>query len=542
MMMSVSLFLACEKNPDDNITTKEPEITVTPIEPAAISSSGGRVVLNLKANRSWTVSSAPDWFTVTPTSGEASLYNQNVTIEAEENTGGAREVVLTFSIEGISVDVKIKQTHPFGSDAPANAIFFESFATSIGNFTIDDVKVPSEMSCVWEHSSQYKCMKGTAYDNSSNYESESWLISPEVSLEGYQEAFLTFEHAGGYFGTPSDEATLWVAEKDGEWEHFTIDEENYPTNWSFIPAGNWDMTQYAGKKIKIAFKYSSTSTKAGTWEIRNVSLQSGSYEETLIPAIDPTKTSWMELPATDSENLGYYAHRFSMDENIYRNFTFAWSQDDLVSLWVAYPLCKTYTNKIVQRSTDAWRYDPILGKEKSAAPFSYYAGDYARGHQLPSADRLCCTEANKQTFYGSNIAPQLNEHNEGIWVTLENYVRDIANASDTTYVVTGCVVDGSDEITTDSDGKNITVPVAFYKALLRYEKGAETEWTGAAFYTEHKDYGSAKSDLKAVSMSIDDLEKKTGLDFFVNLVDKLGKDAADAVESKKPADDEIWGL
>jgi endonuclease G len=270
-----------------------------------------------------------------------------------------------------------------------------------------------------------------------------------------------------------------------------------------------------------------------------VSVISGEYHEVEVPNVDPKKTQWMELPAMDKESYAYYSHSFSMNNKIYRNYSFAWSQKDLVSAWLAYPLNKTYTDKVVDR-TDQWAYDPILGKDLSSAPFSYYAGDYARGHQVPSADRLCCRAANEQTFYGTNIVPQLNEHNEGIWSDLENRIRSVANASDTTYVVTGCVLEGSTIKEQDSDKKDITVPVAFFKAVLRYKSGDANAWTAAGFYTEHKKYSS--NDLKAVSMSIDALEEKTGMDFFVNLVGKIGADAAAAVEAQNPAQNAVWGL
>ena len=251
--------------------------------------------------------------------------------------------------------------------------------------------------------------------------------------------------------------------------------------------------------------------------------------------------SWMELPAADDDSYGYYTHSFTMKGNKYRNYSFAWSQKDLVSVWVAYPLCGMYTERNVDR-TDAWRYDPLLGEDLSPAPFTGYAGDYARGHQIPSADRMCCKAANEQTFYGTNIMPQMDEHNEGVWNRLESHVRSVAEKSDTVYVVTGCVVEGSDELTSDSDGKAITVPVAFFKALLRYEKGSESaEWSGAAFYTEHRNYGK-KVELKSLSMSIDELEKKTGLDFFVNLPSAIGQKKAEAVEAQNPASSEIWKL
>ena len=541
--MIVSVSCGKDKGPDDNKPTKTPELKVTPSEPAAVSYDGGTVSLTVFANMDWKVQDVPSWITVSPESGMGSNYKQPVTVTVEKNNGGMREATLVFAIDGATSSVKITQGHGFSSDAPSNALFFESFTKSKGNFTIKDIDVPSQLPFIWEFSADYKCMKATAYHNASakNYASESWLISPSIDLPAGTKAYFTFEHAGGYFGKATEEATVWISKNEGDWEQLEIDPKAYPTSWTFVSAGNWDMTPYAGSTVQIAFRYSSTATKAGTWEVRNVAILSGQHEDTVIPNVDPKKTDWIELPAMDNDAYGYYSHSFSMKDKVYRNYSFAWSQKDLVSVWMAYPLCKTYTDKVVDR-TDAWNYDPILGPELSCAPFSGYAGDYARGHQVPSADRLCCREANEQTFYGTNIIPQLNEHNEGIWSNLENRIREIANASDTTYVVTGCVVDGSKEITTDSDGKNITVPVAYFKAVLRYKKGDANVWTGAGFYTEHKNYLHNSANLKAVSMSIDELEEMTGHDFFVNLAGKIGNDEAAAVEAQKPGEYKVWGL
>ena len=543
LLAMMILAVSCGKEkPDVKPVEKTPEIKVTPSE-ASISAAGGSATLSLFANMDWNVKDVPSWLTVSPESGEGSNYKQTITLSAEANSGGMKEATLTFSIDGATASVKVKQNHGFSSDAPSNALFFESFTKSKGNFTIKDIDVPSQLPFIWEFSADYKCMKATAYHNASakNYASESWLISPSIDLPAGTKAYFTFEHAGGYFGKATEEATVWISKNEGDWEQLEIDPKAYPTSWTFVSAGNWDMTPYAGSTVQIAFRYSSTATKAGTWEVRNVAILSGQHEDTVIPNVDPKKTDWMELPAMDNDAYGYYSHSFSMKDKVYRNYSFAWSQKDLVSVWMAYPLCKTYTDKVVDR-TNTWNYDPILGPELSCAPFSGYAGGYARGHQVPSADRLCCREANEQTFYGTNIIPQLNEHNEGIWSNLENRIREIANASDTTYVVTGCVVDGSKEITTDSDGKNITVPVAYFKAVLRYKKGDANVWTGAGFYTEHKNYLHNSANLKAVSMSIDELEEMTGHDFFVNLAGKIGSDEAAAVEAQQPGEYKVWGL
>lgn len=257
-----------------------------------------------------------------------------------------------------------------------------------------------------------------------------------------------------------------------------------------------------------------------------------------MPDVNPVKTAWLELPAMDNEDLTYVTHNFKMNGNTYRNYTLGWSQDHYVALWVAYPLCSMYTNKIVNR-TDAWAYDPVLGKAYSSAPFGGYGGSYARGHQLPSADRLCSYDANAQTFYGSNMTPQLNAHNEGIWQELETKVRTIANKSDTTYVVTGCIVAGSKTTTTDSDGNRMTVPAAYFKALLRYTKASTLgQWNAAAFYLEHRSY--SESIGKQHSMSIDELEKITGMDFFVNLPAKVGADQAAKIEAADPTASSVW--
>lgn len=253
--------------------------------------------------------------------------------------------------------------------------------------------------------------------------------------------------------------------------------------------------------------------------------------------IDLAKTGWLELPAMDNPNLGYYSHSFKMNGNTYRNYSFGWSQKDRVALWVAYPLCRFYTNGSVGR-TDAWALDPLLG-EDSAAPFGGYAGYYARGHQIPSADRQCCYEANAQTFYGTNMTPQLNEHNEGIWSDLENRVRGYAKSSDTTYVVTGVIVSTSSKKEKDSYGNSVTIPDAYFKVILKYSPSSTLgTWNAAAFYLEHREYSGSID--KQHSMSVDQLEEITGMDFFVNLPAKVGAAQAAKIEAANPANSSVW--
>ena len=148
----------------------------------------------------------------------------------------------------------------------------ETFADAIGSFTIDDVNLGEGLTYVWKHDTEYKYMKASAY-NKKNIASESWLVSPTINLNGISTATLSFEQCiSKYFGTVSEEATLWVKEEGGAWQQITITYPEIPDgkNWSAMEKhSDISLDDYAGEKIKIGFKYVSTDAAAGTWEIKN---------------------------------------------------------------------------------------------------------------------------------------------------------------------------------------------------------------------------------------------------------------------------------
>lgn len=150
--------------------------------------------------------------------------------------------------------------------------YTETFKDDQGSFVIEDVNL-SGLTYVWKHDN-YGYMKASAYAGS-NKAAESWLISPTIDMTNIEKSTLTFEQCiNKYFGNVEEEATLWVKEDGGEWNQITL---TYPTlpedgNWSDFETQTVDLTSYAGKKIKIGFKYTSTEAAAGTWEVRNVSI------------------------------------------------------------------------------------------------------------------------------------------------------------------------------------------------------------------------------------------------------------------------------
>ena len=254
-----------------------------------------------------------------------------------------------------------------------------------------------------------------------------------------------------------------------------------------------------------------------------------------------TRKGWMELPETrDDDGLNFFWHTMSQTGYSGRNYSFYWDYSNLVSHWVAYPL-NTALRGTGSR-TNAWALDPLLPSSKQPNVTGTFRGGWARGHQLPSADRLSYN-ANVQTFYGTNMTPQNYNFNGEIWARLEDRVRGWAGRCDTLYVVTGCVVDGKVSYTTDIEGKQVAIPNAYYKAVLSYSKSASENggYRGCAVYLEHTHNPSETVARNHSSvMSIKDLEAKTGVNFFVNLPAAIGDAAAAAVETENPNSVNWW--
>ena len=432
-------------------------------------------------------------------------------------------------------------------------IYAETFHSGLGNFTVDTKKAGGMSKAVWTFNTEHPEYGAVAsgYDNGNRYATESWLVSPEIEIaSGYESVYLRFDQALAY---ASGEAVtqfigVKVSENNGSsWVSKEI--PNLPSansRFEKISSGDIVLTPYKGKKIRFAFVYMSNDKAQPTWEVMDVEISS---EAKMIEKTDrgdeyKSVPAWMELPEVKS-GQAYYVHTAPIEGNNYRNYSFIYNETHLVAEWVAYPLCDMYTKKRVER-TDAWAADPFVPKQaiylKAGNIYNDGKGgaQYNRGHQLPSADRLCSTEMNKETFYYTNIAPQLADKafNAGIWGDLENAVREwssSSNKTDTLYVVTGCMVDKPIETRTDNDGKPVSIPNAFYKALLRLSKGS---YIGAAFYLEHKDYSGQPATYKEFSCSIKELEEKTGVNFFVN----LPAETAATVKAEDPKNNAFWNL
>ena len=195
--------------------------------------------------------------------------------------------------------------------------------------------------------------------------------------------------------------------------------------------------------------------------------------------------------------------------------------------WVIYHMTKAEATTKVASREDNFREDPEI-TTGSATLADYRRSGYDRGHLAPAADMSFSIKTMDESFYLSNMSPQLGEFNRGIWKDLEAQVRSFAIFEGDIYVATGPIFPSETEPKAIGPNK-VTVPKAFYKVI--WDRTAPEKMIG--FILPHE--GSSKS-LKSFAVSVDEVEQKTGLDFF----SLLPKEQQEALESNITIDAWKW--
>lgn len=145
----------------------------------------------------------------------------------------------------------------------------EGLFDSQGDFVVEDKMLSEGLSYVWTWSGSYG-MKASAFVNDTNLPSESWLISPAIDLSQLTSATLTFEQAGNFFSDMQADCSVLVSTDRQNWTRLTVEGWPEGNSWTFYDS-TADLSAYAGQsQVYIAFRYTSSDMKAGTWEVRNV--------------------------------------------------------------------------------------------------------------------------------------------------------------------------------------------------------------------------------------------------------------------------------
>ena len=227
------------------------------------------------------------------------------------------------------------------------------------------------------------------------------------------------------------------------------------------------------------------------------------------------------------DNIEIPARLYDREEQIIRHtgYTVSYNEELRLPNWVAYELTREKTNGTFNR-TNRFIPDPqVNGICPSTQDYSN--SGYDRGHMAPAADMKWNVKAMKESFYLSNICPQLHNLNAGDWKELEEKVRKWAQKDSLIFIVCGPIVKKSPK----RIGINkVAVPNAFFKVILS-PSGKFPKAIG--FMMEHK---KGNQPLRSYAISVDSIESVTGIDFFPALPDDIEQKIEKEFSTKQ------WGI
>lgn len=192
----------------------------------------------------------------------------------------------------------------------------------------------------------------------------------------------------------------------------------------------------------------------------------------------------------------------------HQNYTLSYHELYEQAEWVAYELNRSHLTYDDRRRPYFINDPKIL--TGSANYKNYKRSGYDRGHLCPAGDRRFSKDAYDETFYTSNITPQKNDFNAGIWNRLEMKTRYWAKKYGQLYIITGGIL--SKDLKTIGY-EDVAVPKQFYKIILD-KSNSKT----IAFLFPHQE---SKKSLQNFVTSIDKIEKLTNIDFFSSLPDDI---------------------
>lgn len=229
------------------------------------------------------------------------------------------------------------------------------------------------------------------------------------------------------------------------------------------------------------------------------------------------------------------------------NFSTEWDCDLKSQRWSCYIITKKNRAKNTERYYDKnnqYPNDPALTSAQRWEKDYIYSSGFDHGHICNSNDRLYSANANYQTFYLTNMQPQYKVFNgsdpahkyEGLWIKMENYLHGFKlNDTDTMYVCKGGTIDKEENILMRIKNKLIVPKYFFVAVLVKKTINGQAYYKSIGMWFPHTNVYHGDDKLSDYTMSIKDLEAKTGIDFFCNLPDNIEQD----VESKKILSD--WG-
>jgi endonuclease G len=192
----------------------------------------------------------------------------------------------------------------------------------------------------------------------------------------------------------------------------------------------------------------------------------------------------------------------------HKSYSLSYNSSYVLPSWVAYKVNKTQVDKLV-KVKEKYETDPMV-HNRSADKKDYKSAGYIMAQFANYLDLQNIPEGEKEAFYMSNIAPMKQTFYNYIWLKTEELIRLWSDGTDGLYVVCGPILT---DVPFQTFGENkVSIPKRYYKVV--YDPKNQKA-IGFIFNI------SSSGKLKSYSMSVDNVEKATGIDFFPSLDDNL---------------------
>lgn len=260
------------------------------------------------------------------------------------------------------------------------------------------------------------------------------------------------------------------------------------------------------------------------------------------PIVEKIKKIESEIKATDAQRKSLFGElqQLKLDKIVYdleeaglptvfpneqlvkhSAFYLDYAEKYEVARWVAHIILPDVIHGTVTRTNDfrvdssittgsSVEADYFLKEMKSDSTYVYDGFGYDRGHLAPSADFRWSQTALSESYFYSNMSPQLPEFNREGWGELEDAIRGYMYRNPTTqlYVVTGPIL--NDSLPKIERGVNkVSIPKYFWKIVLDLKNQK-----AIGFIMPN---AKITQPLQSYAVSISEVEKQTGLQFFTKL-------------------------
>lgn len=187
------------------------------------------------------------------------------------------------------------------------------------------------------------------------------------------------------------------------------------------------------------------------------------------------------------------------------------------AIWVYERLSAESLKGNADRKHSSFKEDLVIPDIFRSTLSDYKGSGFDRGHLAPAADHTSSQEAMSETFFLSNMSPQVPELNRGYWSKLEKHVRDLTKTCKTLEVFTGPLYlpeedeNGIRWVKYQVIGKNdVAVPTHFFKVMVAEALSGEKEYKAYILPNKKID---PKTPLEDFGVTVQKVEKLAGFLF-----------------------------